>query len=76
MIQSVTNEELKEAMFSIGENKSLGPDGFMLEFFKHSWDIVAMDVTGAVQDFFKNGPLLTEIKHTILSLFPESSASG
>ncbi|GJY18586.1 polypyrimidine tract-binding protein homolog 2 isoform X1 [Tanacetum coccineum] len=39
-IRSVTNLEVKEAMFSIGENKSPSPDGYTSAFFKCSWDII------------------------------------
>ncbi|XP_022024504.1 uncharacterized protein LOC110924825 [Helianthus annuus] len=40
MIRQVTREEVKSAMFSIGENKAPGPDGYTSAFFKNSWEIV------------------------------------
>ncbi|CAN1156584.1 hypothetical protein LINPERHAP2_LOCUS21031 [Linum perenne] len=40
----VTALEIKEAMFSISGNKSLGLDGFGSSFFKHSWDVVGGDI--------------------------------
>ncbi|GKE52674.1 hypothetical protein Tco_1487830 [Tanacetum coccineum] len=36
MIKDITDKEIKEAMFDIGENKAPGPDGFALTFFKNS----------------------------------------
>ncbi|GJY23686.1 uncharacterized protein Tco_0397344 [Tanacetum coccineum] len=71
MIRRVTDMEVKEAMFSIGKNKSPGLDGYTSTFFKHAWEIIGKEVTEVVQDFFKNGKLLTEINHTIISLLPK-----
>ncbi|GJV40598.1 zinc knuckle CX2CX4HX4C containing protein [Tanacetum coccineum] len=48
MTRTVTRNEVKSALFSMGNEKSLGPDGFMAAFFKDSWDIVADDFVAAV----------------------------
>ncbi|GKD88950.1 hypothetical protein Tco_1364457, partial [Tanacetum coccineum] len=58
MVHPVTKQEVREAMFSMGNDKSPGPDGYTVAFFKESWDIVANDVTMVVQEFFVNGKLL------------------
>nr|GEX42583.1 hypothetical protein [Tanacetum cinerariifolium] len=71
MIKNVTVKEVKDAMFSIGNDKSPGPDGYTACFFKESWDIVANDVTCVVQEFFTNGNLLKELNHTIIALVPK-----
>ncbi|XP_022042079.1 uncharacterized protein LOC110944741 [Helianthus annuus] len=71
MVRQVTREEVKQAMFGIGENKAPGPDGFTSAFFKHAWDIVGDEVTNAVLDFFENGKLLKQVNHTILALVPK-----
>lgn len=34
MVRDVTREEVKEVMFSIGDCKSPGPDGYTFTFFK------------------------------------------
>nr|GEZ71513.1 hypothetical protein [Tanacetum cinerariifolium] len=57
MIRPVTNEEVKREMFDIGDDKSPGPDGYSLLFFKESWDTVGEDVCRAVRDFFRNGKI-------------------
>ncbi|GJZ68919.1 sodium/hydrogen exchanger 6, partial [Tanacetum coccineum] len=43
MVREVTNDEIKRAMFDIGEDKAPGPDGFTSAFFKKSWDVVGPD---------------------------------
>nr|GEV03215.1 hypothetical protein [Tanacetum cinerariifolium] len=67
-------QEVKSAMFSIGGDKSPGPDGFTAAFFKDTWDIIGADVTHAVCEFFTNGRLLMELNHTIIDLIPKMNA--
>ncbi|GJS66832.1 metallophosphoesterase 1-like protein isoform X1 [Tanacetum coccineum] len=43
MVRDITNAEIKEAIFGIGNDKAPGPDGFTAVFFKRSWDIVGED---------------------------------
>nr|GFB91334.1 putative RNA-directed DNA polymerase, eukaryota, reverse transcriptase zinc-binding domain protein [Tanacetum cinerariifolium] len=71
MVHDISDQEVKEAMFSMGNDKSSGPDGFTAAFFKGAWDIVANDVTNVVREFFINGKLLKELSHTIIALVPK-----
>ncbi|XP_022032477.1 uncharacterized protein LOC110933570 [Helianthus annuus] len=71
MVRQITQEEVKATMFSIGENKAPGPDGYMSTFFKKSWDIVGNEVTAAILQFFDNGKLLKQVNHTIIALVPK-----
>ncbi|GKC84069.1 zinc knuckle CX2CX4HX4C containing protein [Tanacetum coccineum] len=50
----ISDQEIKEAIFSMGNDKSPGPDGFTAAFFKEAWDIVATDVMQVVRKFFVN----------------------
>ncbi|GKD35365.1 hypothetical protein Tco_1250874 [Tanacetum coccineum] len=68
MVRNVTAQEVKEALFSMGNDKSPGPDGYTAAFFKEAWDVVANDVTNAICEFFRNGTLLKELNHTIIAL--------
>ncbi|GJR89610.1 uncharacterized protein Tco_0213621 [Tanacetum coccineum] len=71
MIRDVTDAEVKAAMFSIGDNKSPGLDGYTSKFFKEAWECIGGDVCKAVQEFFTNGKLLKELNHTVLALLPK-----
>ncbi|GJR12441.1 hypothetical protein Tco_0795093 [Tanacetum coccineum] len=68
MIRPFSSKEVKEAMFSMGNDKSPDPDGYTAAFFKSAWDIVGSDVTRAVCEFFTNGRLLKELNHTVIAL--------
>nr|GEU38638.1 hypothetical protein [Tanacetum cinerariifolium] len=73
MTRQVTLQEVKSALFSMGNDKSPGPGGYTAAFFKESWDIVADDFVAAVREFFANGKLLRELNHTIIALIPKES---
>nr|GEX46643.1 hypothetical protein [Tanacetum cinerariifolium] len=74
MVRVISDQEVKEAMFSIGNDKSPGPDGYTTAFFKEAWDTVRSDVTYVMREFFVNGRLLNEINHTIIALIPKVKA--
>ncbi|XP_056697506.1 uncharacterized protein [Spinacia oleracea] len=71
--RSITAEEVKEAMFSIGSDKSPGMDGYGSKFYKATWDTVGYDVVEAVQDFFNNGKLLENLNATSITLIPKTN---
>ncbi|GJU93138.1 sodium/hydrogen exchanger 6 [Tanacetum coccineum] len=39
MVRGVTDIEVKNVNFSMGDNKAPGPDGFTTAFFKKAWDV-------------------------------------
>lgn len=73
MVRLVSDLEIGNAMFSMGNDKAQCPNGFTSVFFKKNWDIVGGYVCNAVRDLFTNGKLLQEINHTILALLPKVS---
>ncbi|GJY45630.1 putative RNA-directed DNA polymerase, eukaryota, reverse transcriptase zinc-binding domain protein [Tanacetum coccineum] len=73
MVHDISNDEIKAAMFEIGDDRIPGLDGYTSCFFKKGWDIVGGDVCNAVRDFFSNGQILKEINLTFLALIPKVS---
>ncbi|GFZ09637.1 hypothetical protein Acr_21g0002360 [Actinidia rufa] len=63
LIQAVSEEEIKTALFSIGEDKAHRPDGFFSCFFKKAWDTVGRDFTTTVMEFFSSDQILKQINH-------------
>ncbi|CAN1120408.1 LINE-1 retrotransposable element ORF2 protein [Linum perenne] len=52
LILPVTAREVQKALFSLGADKSPGPDGFTVQFYRSSWGTIGSEVTAAVQSFF------------------------
>ncbi|GJT58681.1 RNA-directed DNA polymerase, eukaryota, reverse transcriptase zinc-binding domain protein [Tanacetum coccineum] len=68
MIRVVSNKEIKDAMFDIGDNRAPGPDGYSSLFFKRAWNVVGNDVCDVVKEFFDSGQMLGELNATLISL--------
>ncbi|XP_059285896.1 uncharacterized protein LOC132039429 [Lycium ferocissimum] len=49
----VTEPEIKESLWSIGEDKSLMVDGYNACFFKKAWEVDKGDIIHAVKEFFE-----------------------
>ncbi|GKA96494.1 RNA-directed DNA polymerase, eukaryota, reverse transcriptase zinc-binding domain protein [Tanacetum coccineum] len=71
IIRPFTDREIKEAMFSISDNKAPGPDGYSARYFKKAWHIVGTDICNVVKEFFSSGKLLGELNATIISHIPK-----
>ena len=69
-IQHPSNNEIKAAMFSLGNNKSPSPYGITTEFYKKYWDIVGTSIIRVVNGCFHFGKILKQINHTFISLLP------
>lgn len=66
-----TNEEIKEAFFSLPRNKTCGSDGYSSEFFIGCWSVVGAEISEAVLEFFRSGRLLKQWNETTLVLIPK-----
>ncbi|XP_071695601.1 uncharacterized protein [Rutidosis leptorrhynchoides] len=71
MTQHVTEKEIKNAFFNIGDSKSPGPDGYSAAFFKEAWDIIGGDLIRAVKEFFCKGQMLKDLNTTSIALLPK-----
>ncbi|XP_022848848.1 uncharacterized protein LOC111371175 [Olea europaea var. sylvestris] len=72
LIREITYDEVKEALFDIGDDKSPGPDGYTSCFFKNAWGIICDEFVGAILEFFSLGSMLKQLNHSVIALVPKS----
>ena len=69
-------EEILEALASLGATKAPEPDGFIALFYKKKyWHVVRKVVLICIEQFFKNHNLVRNYNHTFLALVPKISGS-
>jgi hypothetical protein len=61
-------EEVRNALFMMGPNKSPGSDGFTAGFFQHHWQFLGPSITKGVLDFLNGGEMPNEVDMTTISL--------
>ncbi|XP_058768559.1 uncharacterized protein LOC131642300 [Vicia villosa] len=68
-----TELEIKEAIWSCDVNKSAGPDGYSLDFFKRFWSVIRVDVLKMCNYFYLKGSLVKSITSSFLVLIPKTN---
>lgn len=75
LLSPVTIVEVRDFMFALGNDKAPRADGYNVEFYCTSWDVMGKHVTDAVFDFFCWGRLLRDASTTIISLVLKTDSS-
>ena len=71
LCQPFHDHEIKQALFSIPDFKSPGPDGFNSGFYKASWKYTCTMVCSAIQEFFSKGVMPSFYGETKLVMLPK-----
>lgn len=71
LLVDVTADEIYHTLKSMPRNKSPGPDGYTVEFFIASWDIIGDQFVAAVLEFFSSREILKQLNSTSLALIPK-----
>ncbi|XP_074278283.1 uncharacterized protein LOC141601875 [Silene latifolia] len=70
----VTPKEIKDALFSIDQNKSPGVDGYSSGFFKDTWEVTGPTFNAAMMEFFTTGKMPRAANSTLIALIPKKDA--
>jgi hypothetical protein len=71
LISVITEEEIRNAVFSLDSNSCGGPDGFNAYFIQHSWSIIGSDIVIAIKYFFLHNKLPAGLSATAIALIPK-----
>ncbi|XP_059294737.1 uncharacterized protein LOC132047756 [Lycium ferocissimum] len=74
LCKDITNDEIHDALFSIGDDKSPGVDSYNVCFYKKSRGLIKEDIQKAIKEFFTTGVMHRAINCTILTLVPKTAA--
>lgn len=70
-----TEEEIKEAIFGLGADKSPGADGFNLGFYQNFWPLIREDLLSIFEAFFHGHIDLSRVNYAHIALIPKKGAS-
>nr|GEU90858.1 putative RNA-directed DNA polymerase, eukaryota, reverse transcriptase zinc-binding domain protein [Tanacetum cinerariifolium] len=69
--QKASLEEIRNAVWSCGNDKSLGPDGFSFLFIKTYWDFFKEDVVSFVNNFLDSKSMPRGTNSSFITLVPK-----
>lgn len=73
LVRPFEESEIKNVVWSIEDDKALGPDGFSMAFFKACWDVVKRDIIDTVRSFHEESFLDKGSNVTFISLIPKTN---
>lgn len=75
LTRPVIDDEIKQAVFSIGATKASGPDGFTGAFYHNYWEDIKTALVAEVRNFFEFGVFDKAMNHTNLCLIAKTEAA-
>ncbi|XP_022853935.1 uncharacterized protein LOC111375367, partial [Olea europaea var. sylvestris] len=72
-IYTTSQDQIKETLFGIEDDKSPNPDGYTSCLFKSAWRCIEHDFVEAIMEFFSSGSILKQINHAVIALVQNSS---
>lgn len=71
LAQSISNEEIKSALFLMKKGTAPGPEGYTVEFFKSNWNTIGDDFIAAILHCFATQTMPIGLNSAILNLVPK-----
>ena len=66
-----SENEIKDALFSMERNKAAGPDNIPTEFFQSCWSIVKSDILDLFDEFHKGELDVSRLNYGVITLLPK-----
>jgi len=71
LVANFTIPEIKNALWAMKNDSSLGPDGFGPAFFKYFWNLVSPRILDLFDEFYNNSADLQRINKFYIVLLPK-----
>ncbi|KAJ0567310.1 putative RNA-directed DNA polymerase [Helianthus annuus] len=71
LVSKFTMEEVKQATFDCGSDRSPGPDGFNMKFIKRFWSSFEDDFEKIFNDFYESGRFTRGSASSFITLIPK-----
>ena len=71
----MTEEEVSEVIKEVQNGKSLGSDGFNVDFFKACWKTIKQDILEVVEDSRRSKKVLKDFNASFIALIPKQEKS-
>eukprot|EP00253_Pinus_taeda_P019493 PITA_19493 len=71
LLQSISLQEVEEALGQLKDGKAPGPDGFTANFFHEFWELIKMEVWELVEESRTMHWLLPSLNTTFIALVPK-----
>ncbi|GJV26891.1 RNA-directed DNA polymerase, eukaryota, reverse transcriptase zinc-binding domain protein [Tanacetum coccineum] len=68
------SQEVKLAVWSCGNDKTPGPDGFSFALFKRRWDVFKNDIMDLVKEFMESSYIPSGCNSSFITLIPKVSS--
>lgn len=72
LLQDISFEEVKDAVFSLPKDSASGPDGYHASFYQKNWDLISSDVFKMVTSVWQSEHLLKAMNKTNVVLIPKN----
>jgi len=72
LMSEFSEEEIKQALFAIGDLKAPGPDGLPVVFYQTFWDVVGVRLTREVMEVLKGGRIPASWNEATIALIPKT----
>jgi hypothetical protein len=69
----IAEEEIYQALQEMPNGKSLGPDGFTVDFFKAYWEVIKHDVYRVVEESIRSASILKALNATMITPIPKEN---
>lgn len=73
LLKPFTDEEISNVIWKMEPDKSLGPDGFSIHFYRLCWDIIKADLHQMIKIFLRKAKVGRSTKSTFLALIPKEA---